>query len=145
MSWATCYSGSNNIHFNSPPIMSDGRNFATWVPACAVNETIQKKNNLDTNYAYRQYLIANAEKLMKYNSTSSCDQCSACLGQYNKAPMSSTDKHIFISHSDKEMPYGYEDSDLKNIYLSRRDLQSKQIAPILTQEQYFKKRTAGQL
>ena len=51
MSWATCYSGSNNIHFNSPPIMSDGRNFATWVPACAVNETIQQKNNLTTNYA----------------------------------------------------------------------------------------------
>ena len=45
MSWATCYSGSNNIHFNSPPIMSDGRNFATWVPACAVNETIQQKTS----------------------------------------------------------------------------------------------------
>jgi len=143
MSWGTCYSGSNNIHFNSPPIMADGRNFATWVPACAVNETIQKKNNLTTNYAYRQYLINNAEKLMKYNSTSACDQCSSCLGQFNRDPITSTEKHVFISHSDKDTPYGYEDSDLKKLYLSRRALQSKQIAPILTQEQYFKRKTQG--
>ena len=34
MSWGTCYGASNNIHFDFPPLMSDGRNFATWVPAC---------------------------------------------------------------------------------------------------------------
>ena len=28
MSWGTCYSGSNNIHFGFPPIMTDGRNYA---------------------------------------------------------------------------------------------------------------------
>ena len=26
MSWGTCYSGSNNIHFNFPAIMDDSRN-----------------------------------------------------------------------------------------------------------------------
>tara|TARA_Y100000590_G_scaffold279491_1_gene313876 strand:- start:817 stop:1245 length:429 start_codon:yes stop_codon:yes gene_type:complete len=142
MSWATCYSGSNNIHFNSPPMMSDGRNFTTWVPACTINETIQKKNNLTTNYDYRQYLIANAKELMEYNSTSACDQCTSCLGQSND--IKTANKYIFTSTSDTDMPYGYEKSDLKNLYLSRRALQSKQIAPILTQEQYFRRRTLGQ-
>ena len=32
MSWGTCFSGSNNIHFDFPPIMSDGRNFSSWQP-----------------------------------------------------------------------------------------------------------------
>ena len=29
---------SNNIHFDFPPIMDDGRNYATYVPACEINE-----------------------------------------------------------------------------------------------------------
>ena len=33
MSWATCYNSSNNIHFNFPPIMADGRNFAGLLQA----------------------------------------------------------------------------------------------------------------
>jgi len=43
MAWRTCYSGSNNIDFNFPPIMNDGRNFATWSPDAVVNERIQMK------------------------------------------------------------------------------------------------------
>ena len=38
MSWGTCYAGSNNIHFDFPPIMMDGRNFAKWQPGAAINE-----------------------------------------------------------------------------------------------------------
>ena len=145
MSWATCYAGSNNIHFNSPPIMADGRNYATWVPACAMNEQIQEKNKITTNYDYRQYLINNALKLIQYNATSACDQCSACLGLFNKTPLSSTQKHIYLSHSDKSAPFGYENSDLKNLYLTKRELQSRQIAPILTQAQYLEKRSNRQI
>ena len=25
MSWGTCYAGSNNIHFDRPAVMSDGK------------------------------------------------------------------------------------------------------------------------
>ena len=48
MSWATSYSGSNNIHFNLPPLMSDGRNFATWIPACKINDQIRKAHKITT-------------------------------------------------------------------------------------------------
>ena len=34
MSWATCYSGSNNIHHKSPPLMSDSRQFTNYDAAC---------------------------------------------------------------------------------------------------------------
>ena len=42
MSWATCYSGSNNIHFNYPPLMADGRSYASWQPDAVINRRIQK-------------------------------------------------------------------------------------------------------
>ena len=66
--WGTCFSGSNNIHFNFPPIMADGRNFASWQPDAVINERIQKQENIHSNWTYRQYLTNNALHIMKYNN-----------------------------------------------------------------------------
>lgn len=38
MSWATCYSGSNNIHSDYPALMSDGRHFTDWRLGAVINE-----------------------------------------------------------------------------------------------------------
>ena len=43
MSWK---SGTNNIHFDMPPMMNDGRNYATWYPESVVNSKIKKKKEL---------------------------------------------------------------------------------------------------
>ena len=72
MSWAVCYSGSNNIHFNFPPIMADGRNYASWQPDAVVNKRIQQQENIHSNWYYRKYLQNNALQIMKYNSMESC-------------------------------------------------------------------------
>lgn len=44
-------------------------------------------------------------------------------------------KYLFQGSADATMPYGYQNSDLKNLYISRQALQSKLVAPIMTQEQ----------
>ena len=41
---------------------------------------------------------------------------------------------------EKSQPYGYENSDLKQLYLSSQQLQARMVAPILTQEQYLLQR-----
>ena len=46
MSWGTCLSGSNNIHFDFPPLMSDGRNFASWQPGAKLNQQLRNENNI---------------------------------------------------------------------------------------------------
>jgi len=74
MSWATCYSGSNNIHFNFPPIMADGRNFASWQPEAVVNDRIRQQENITTSWQYRQYLTNNASEIMKMNSYGACEE-----------------------------------------------------------------------
>ena len=72
MSWGVCYSGSNNIHFNFPPIMADGRNYASWQPDAVVNQRIQKEENIHSNWSYRQYLQNNGTKIMNYNNMEAC-------------------------------------------------------------------------
>ena len=53
MSWGTCYSGSNNIHFNSPPIMHDGRNYASWQSGATINENLRKKTGIKQEFRIR--------------------------------------------------------------------------------------------
>ena len=82
MTWGTCYSGSNNIHFDFPPIMTDGRNYATWQPGAVINQQIKKQANIKSNWQYRKYLTDNADSIIKYNQLEACDQCCSCPARY---------------------------------------------------------------
>ena len=136
MSWSTCYSGSNNIHFNFPPLMSDGRQFSNWDPTCRANTFLKNENRITSNYDYRQFLINNATKVMSKNSAEAHFSCGYhTLLNNNYENKSSNNKYIYKNTNDNATPYGYEHSDLKNLYLSRHQLQNKNIAPIMTQEQ----------
>ena len=124
---------SNNIHFELPPIMEDGRNYATFVPACQLNDQIQSNAGIASNFAYRQYLIKNAVELMKTNQVVACDNTGPCLGRFNFDPLTAEKKHIYNGFGDRARPYGYETSDLKQLYLSREELAAKKDAPFLKQ------------
>ena len=131
MSWGTCYSGSNNIHFDFPPIMNDGRNYAGYIPEAVINNEIIKKNDIKTNAQYRQFLTNNANDIIYKNQIEACDQCGYNIKQvqgginYNNTP------YLYTSPFDKSEPYGYQESDLKNVYLSRQQLQSRKVSPFV--------------
>ena len=137
MSWGTCYSGSNNIHFNSPPIMADGRNWAQWQPDAVVNNRIQKQEGITNNWSYRQYLQQNGLQIMNYNTTEACYE----LGldphvQTGKTPSDNV-PYTFKSSFDTSRPgFGYCNSDLKNPYLSREQLNSRWISPSINPQAY---------
>ena len=137
MSWGTCYSGSNNIHFNFPPIMADGRNFAQWQPDAVVNNRIQQKEGIQNNWSYRQYLQQNGLQIMNYNTTEACYE----LGldphiQTGKTPSDNV-PYTFKSSFDTSRPgFGYCNSDLKNPYLSREQLNSRLISPSINPQAY---------
>ena len=140
MSWGTCYSGSNNIHFNSPPIMADGRNWAQWQPDAVVNNRIQKQEGITNNWSYRQYLQQNGLQIMNYNTAESCYE----LGldphvQTGKTPSDNV-PYTFRSTFDTSRPgFGYCNSDLKNPYLSREQLNSRLVAPSINPQVYTNK------
>lgn len=133
MSWATCYSGSNNIHFNTPPLMSDGRHYSNYDPACKANNELRGSLGIKNNYQYRQWLINNGNNVAQKNKDAACNECSPCVKYAAQAPPQQ--KYLFKGCADISRPYGYEGSDLKNMYFSRQSLQARLRAPIMTQEQ----------
>jgi len=130
MSWATCYSGSNNIDFNFPPIMADGRNFATWQPDAVVNERIQKQEGIQSNWQYRQFLQKNGAQIMNYNTSEACYTLGLDPHVNSGNTPSNNVPYTFKGTFDTGKPgFGYSNSDLKNPYLSREQLNARLIAP----------------
>jgi hypothetical protein len=130
MSWGTCYSGSNNIHFNFPPIMTDGRNYSSWQPEAIINERIQKKENIHTNWDYRKFMTHNGIEIMKINNQEACYDLG--LNPHYNSNKTPSDKVPFMysSSMDTRSPgFGYPTSNLKNVYLTREQLQAKQFSP----------------
>jgi len=169
MSWGTCYAGSNNIHLDFPPIMHDGRNYANWQPGSVINDNIRKEANIKSNWEYRNYLCKNADTIIKVNQLSACGDCCANTAQYGVAQYSqgqngqgqhsqgqnsaspnqtygssnsSNSPYLFKSCLDKTTNYGYETSDLKNLYLDDYSLQSRMITPVISQSQLLQQGVA---
>lgn len=139
MSWGTCYSGSNNIHFDFPPIMMDGRNYSNWQPGAVINENIRQEAGIKSNAEYRSYLINHADKIIKYNQIQACDQCCPCPASYGVSQNNSSNvPYLYKSCADVSVPFGYETSDLKTQYHSRQDLENRLRVPLLSQEQIIK-------
>ena len=129
MSWATCYSGSNPIHKNLPPLMTDGRLYTNLDPNCEANDRLKKFLRIDNNYDYRQYLIKNASSIINQNRVA-CFMTNNNIQHGNEGYVHHN-KHVFGSVNDNSQPFGYENSDLKNLYLSRQQLNARKQAPII--------------
>ncbi len=130
MSWSTCYNSSNNIDFNFPPIMADGRNYSSWQPDAAVNNRIQAKEGIQSNWGYRQYLQKNGLQIMNYNTQESCYALGLDPHVNTGNTPSDNVPYTFKGTFDTSKPgFGYCNSDLKNPYLSSEQLNSRLIAP----------------
>jgi len=124
MSWGTCYSGSNNIHFNFPPLMDDSRLFSNYYSSALNDSVFQNNKNIKNNSDYRKYLQVNADTIIKNNQYTSYIECGANQNN-NKSIESNQTPYIFNSILSRDQPYGYETSDLKNIYLSKQQLDAQ--------------------
>ena len=81
-------------------------------------------------------MTENADQIIKMNQLSACDQCCSISTINSGSDNSSLNTpFIFKSSSDKSQPFGYENSDLKNIYLSNFQLQSRMVTPVVSQYQ----------
>jgi hypothetical protein len=125
MSWGTCYSGSNNIHFNFPPLMDDSRLFSNYYSS-ALNDSVFKNNkNIKNNSDYRKYLQVNADTIIENNQYVSLLECGANINNNSEPSLSNKTPYIFNSILSRDQPYGYETSNLKNVYLSRQQLDAQ--------------------
>lgn len=122
--------------------MSDGRVItASYQPEAVLNNHLLKEIGVETNWQYRQYLIKNAKDIEKYNRL----QCATDAGyfkRYGDGPSTEVYKtpYVYKSAESSQKPNGYVSSDLKEMYLSREQLQSRLIAPELTQAELYNQR-----
>lgn len=130
MNWGNVYSGSNNIHSDMPPLMSDGRNFSSWLPDEVVNDNIKKDAGIKSNWDYRNYLQNNATSIMSYNSLKSIEGTG-----FIQTTNTTTDNvpFLFKSTFDTNTPnIGYSTSDLKSQYLTSTQLNARMVAPTIS-------------
>jgi hypothetical protein len=122
--------------------MADGRTItASYQPEGVLNEHLIREIGVETNWQYRNYLTKNAKEIMKYNCIQTATD-SGYLKRYADLGTASTYSTPFVypTFDNKQKPKGYQDSDLKELYLSRDQLQARMVAPEITQAELYKKR-----
>lgn len=85
-------------------------------------------------------MINNSKSVAKQNKKLACNETSQCIVEAAQVPPQQ--KYLFKNCADNSRPYGYENSDLKNMYVTRQSLQSRLKAPIMTQEQLLLRRAS---
>lgn len=126
---------TNNQYPKFPPMMADGRAVvSSWLPESAINDHLIKKNGIQSNWEYRRYLTDNGYKITERNFKETCNDTGYHI-QPAAASTSANSPHSYASVYDNAKPFGYQDSDLKQQYLTREQLDSRKVAPVLTQEQ----------
>jgi hypothetical protein len=117
---------SNNLYDNFPPLMSDGRTIiASYQPDAITNEQLLKDNGIQTNWEYRKYLQTNAREIMQKN----CMSMSNDIGYVRRYDGDNSVKNVPYTFKNANQRVvglpGYSDSDLKSMYLTREELNSR--------------------
>lgn len=133
------YLGYNNKYSSFPAMMNDGRLMkASWQPHSEDNVRLLQSNNIKSNWQYRQYLIKNANEIMDFNANEANkemgNRTDLNLFKSNEVDYEHKNPYMYSSVLDKSMPFGTTSSDLKTIYLTREELESRKVAPSINQE-----------
>ena len=135
MSWGTCYD-CNNICNEYPSLLEDGRAFTNYDFPTTANKELMERNGITTDLDYRKFLTNNAETIINTNKKEACDQVGIC--KYGPPlKIQNNGKYLYRSCQDMTQPFGYENSDLKKLYLSREDLHSRLSAPLMSQQEFL--------
>lgn len=142
---------TNNRYLGVPPLMCDGRSLiASWQPEADANNAILKRNNIQSNWEYRQYLTNNAPEIMRRNFMESAND----IGYYvrnatelgdAKPILATSMSRPFMYSSVLETPshLGNENTDLKTEYLTREQLSAQQFSPVVTQDELIRMTSRG--
>ena len=72
--------------------------------------------NIKTNWNYRKFLQNNSDQIIQSNQYQACDECGRCP-YYNTGKIRNI-PYLFKNIINQIKPFGYETSDLKELYLS---------------------------
>jgi len=128
---------ANNQYRNFPPKMSDSRSLvSSFQPVSVVDYYLKDSASATNNWSYREYLKNNAnniEKEMQRKSLNDVGYYQRYINDENVASPAKIMPYSFTSLFDNSRPLGYQNSDTKQSYLSREQLNARLMMPRLTQ------------
>jgi hypothetical protein len=126
---------TNNLYPGFPPIMSDGRAIvASYQPEAVLNTALLQRNQIQSNWQYRRFLTDNANQVMQQNFVEACND----MGYYERFTPAERGNWGPITQSGPSGPS--PPSDLKQLYLSRDELNGRQSVILETQEQLLRQK-----
>jgi hypothetical protein len=131
---------THNLYRDIPPMMNDGRVLvASWQPEAVVNNNLLQSTGITSNWQYRQYLTSNANKIMAQNVAETMND----IGYYARYAQSPSapyrPPYTYKSYLDNTEVFGYENSDLKELYISKEELNARKFSPAITQDELISK------
>jgi hypothetical protein len=125
---------TNNLYAGFPPVMADGRSIvASYQPEAVLNSTLLQQNQIKSNWQYRKYLTDNANQVMQQNFREACND----MGYFERFAPSERGNAGPITQSGPS-PKVASPSDLKQLYLSRDELNDRQRVVLQSQDQLFR-------
>ena len=135
---------TNNLYPEFPPFMADGRStIASYQPEAILNANLIKQNGIQSNWQYRKFLTENSQMILKQNFREACNDV-GYFERFLPGEMGNNDPitHVpfqYSSYLQTSHPEGYSNSDLKDMYLSREQLDARRFSPSMTQAELFQK------
>ena len=134
---ASAYLGyhTNNQYPSFPPLMADGRSImASYQPEPVMNEYLLKETGVKSNWEYRKYLTHYGKNIMKYNFTQTATDA-GYVKRYTDLNLDNSKKvystPYLFKNDTSAPPANYSTSDLKELYLSREQLNARLMNPIV--------------
>jgi len=120
----------NNQQPNFPPFMSDGRTLvASWQPGTVVDDDILHKSNIQSNWQYRRYLSKHGDDIRKMLLDDALQDIGYTIRNVNPEYNQTFSSPYIFSFTDPIPSKFRFQSDLKNIYLTREQMQAQQVIP----------------
>ena len=152
---------TNNAYPSFPPKMSDGRSLiSSWNPESVFDNAYRKEHEADFrdsaplnanwkdagrlaiggdggaishNWMYRRYMQKHATELMEANFRETANDTGSAIpfsaGVSSTPPRNAP--HSFTSLTDPSRPFGFQESNLKSLYLTREQLNARKYAPVI--------------
>jgi hypothetical protein len=126
---------TNNRYKQFTPLMSDGRSIVSNAQSVEIlNNKLIAENGITTNWKYRQYMIKNANTIMEYNYRESSNDTGYIIPPIKTTKSNLRDTNLIIPYTfdslnDNSKPY--EMTDVKELYLTKEQMNSKKVIPVL--------------
>lgn len=123
---------TNNKYKYFPPKMSDSRSLVSSTQPISVTDYYLK--NGKSNWGYREYLKNNAKNIqneMEQKSLNDIGYYQRYINNESQYPdiKRTNIPYFFASLFDNNKPFGYQDSDAKQIYLTKQQLNARLMSP----------------